>query len=170
MDRRPARNQPIPPEEAEYLNSLDPDALIQRANELYQSGWTLAAIGEALNPPRSRSTVRSWVLRYQIPENGKDRKTPPPTPSPTYATHPDGYQSRRPKSPGILPDELELIKELAPIARTYRARMANSSAAAVANDRLTGICIRLYNSGVSIRELANAAGVTYRAMVKRLKR
>jgi len=170
MDRRPARNQPIPPEEAEYLNSLSPDDLVQRANELYQSGWTLAAIGEALNPPRSRSTIRSWVLRYQLPEDRNNRKTPPPTPSPQYATHPDGYQSRRPKSPGILPDELELIKELAPIARTYRARMPNSSSAAVANDRLTGICIRLYNSGVSIRELANAAGVTYRAMVKRLKR
>lgn len=167
-NRRPARSQPIPPSEATYLNSLDPDALIQRANELYQSGWTLQSIGEALVPPRPRSTIRSWVLRYQLPD--ASRSTPAPLPTPNYATHPDGYQSRRPKSPGILPDELELIQQLAPVARTYRAKMANSSAAAVANDRLTGICIRLYNSGVPIRELANAAGVTYRAMVKRVKR
>ena len=166
-NRRPARSQPIPPNEAAYLNSLDPDALIQRANELYQSGWTLQAIGDALNPPRPRSTIRSWVLRYQLPDS---KRPDAPLPSPNYATHPDGYQPRRPKSPGILPDELALIQELAPIARTYRAMMPNASSAAVANDRLTGICIRLYNSGVPIRELADAAGVTYRAMVKRVKR
>ena len=167
-NRRPARSQPIPPNEATYLNSLEPDALIQRTNELYQSGWTLQAIGDALTPPRSRSTIRSWVLRYQLPET--PRPAPAPLPSPNYATHPDGYQSRRPLSPGILPDELALIQELAPIARQYRSKMATHSAAAVANDRLTAICIRLYTSGVPIRELANAAGVTYRAMVKRVKR
>jgi hypothetical protein len=168
MDRRPARNQALPQQEVEYLNSLDQDALIQRANELYRQGWTLQSIGDSLTPPRSRSTVRSWVLRYQLPTS--ERPAPAPLPSPNYATHPDGYQSRRPASPGILPDELTLIQELAPIARQYRSKMPNASAAAVANDRLTGICVRLYTSGVPIRELANAAGVTYRAMSKRVKR
>jgi lambda repressor-like predicted transcriptional regulator len=47
--------------------------------------------------------------------------------------------------------------------------MASGAAATVANDQLTAICLRLHANGVSIRELAQAAGVTYRAMYKRLK-
>jgi DNA-binding Xre family transcriptional regulator len=47
--------------------------------------------------------------------------------------------------------------------------MANTTAAAVANDRLSGICITLYQKGVSIKDLAAVAGVTYRAMYKRVK-
>lgn len=135
-----------------------------RAYELYTAGWTLQSIGDALIPPRPRSTVRSWLLRYEVPDFSKPRHVP----SPHYQTPQEGYKKRRPVSPGILPDELELIQELAPIARTYRAKMNSNSQAAVANDQLTAICVRLYASGVSRRELAEAAGVTYRAMVKRL--
>lgn len=171
MNRRSARNQPLPPEEITHLNSLSRDALITRVYELYHQGWTLQAIGDALVPPRPRSTVRSWLLRF-TPPTERDLTDAPivaPTPTPTYKTHPDGYQKRRPVSPGILPDELALIQELAPLARTYRAKMSTNSAACVANDQLTAICIRLNMSGVSVRELAQAAGVTYRAMSKRLK-
>jgi len=163
MDRRPARKQPLPPKEAAYLNTLNQDDLMARAYELYNAGWTLQAIGAALEPPRPRSTVRSWLLRYQLPETGKPAKVP----SPLYKTHQDGYQKKQ-NSPGIQPEELELIQELAPVARTYRAKMANASIAAVANDQLTAICIRLHATGVTTSELAKAAGVTYRAMVKRL--
>jgi lambda repressor-like predicted transcriptional regulator len=34
---------------------------------------------------------------------------------------------------------------------------------------LTDICTKLHENGVGIRELAEAAGVTYRAMYKRIK-
>lgn len=163
MDRRPARKQPLPPKEAAYLNTLNQDDLMARSYELYTAGWTLQAIGDALEPPRPRSTVRSWLLRHQLPESGRPSKVP----SPLYRTHKDGYQKKR-NSPGILPDELELIQELAPRARTFRAKMSSNDSARVANDQLTGICIRLYDTGVTTSELAKAAGVTYRAMVKRL--
>jgi hypothetical protein len=66
-------------------------------------------------------------------------------------------------------DVFEEIQSLAPLARTYRAKMTQTSAAAVANRRLTDICSKLHESGVSIKELAAAAGVTYRAMYKRIK-
>jgi hypothetical protein len=167
MNRRSARSQPLPLEEAAHLNSLSKDSLITRVHELYHQGWTLQAIGDALIPPRPRSTVRSWLLRFTSPTE-RDL-TDAPIPAPTYKTHPDGYQKRRPVSPGILPDELELIQSIAPLARTYRAKMSVNSSARVANDQLTAICIRLNLSGVSVRELAQAAGVTYRAMSKRLK-
>lgn len=164
MERRPARKQPLPPKEAAYLNTLNQDDLMARAYELYNAGWTLQAIGDALEPPRPRSTVRSWLLRYQLPV---DASKPSKIPSPLYKTHQDGYQKKK-HSPGIQPDELALIQELAPLARTYRAKMSTNSTAAVANDQLTAICIRLHATGVTTSELAKAAGVTYRAMVKRL--
>ena len=167
MNRRPARNQPLPPEEVTRLNSLDPDSLIRRVYDLYHAGYTLQSIGDALIPPRPRSTVRAWLLRFTPPQERDLVDAPIPTP--VYKTHPDGYQKKRPVSPGILPDELALIQELAPKARTYRAKMSSNSAAAVANDQLTAICIRLHSTGVPINELAKAAGVTYRAMYKRVK-
>jgi hypothetical protein len=46
--------------------------------------------------------------------------------------------------------------------------MASTSAAAVANSRLKDICKRLHEQGVAVKELADLAGVTYRAMYKRL--
>jgi hypothetical protein len=64
---------------------------------------------------------------------------------------------------------LEEIKSLAPLARGFRAKMASTSAAAVANARLTSLCTKLYENGVGIKEIAEAAGVTYRAMYKRIK-
>lgn len=166
MERRPARKQPLPAKEAAYLNTLNQDDLMARAYELYNAGWTLQAIGDALTPPRPRSTVRSWLLRYQLPV---DASKPAKVPSPLYRTHKDGYQKKK-QSPGIQPDELALIQSLAPLARTFRAKMANASAAAVANDQLTAICLRLHATGVTTSELAKAAGVTYRAMVKRLQK
>jgi hypothetical protein len=171
MTRRPSRNQPLPPEEAASLNSLSPDDLIKRVYDLYQEGWTLQAIGDALTPPRPRSTVRSWLLRFQLPgERELDQEVvDAPIPTPTYKTAPGGYQKRRPVSPGILPDELELIRELAPHARQFRAKVSSVDSTRVANDQLSAICIRLHASGVSIKELAEAAGVTYRAMYKRIK-
>lgn len=167
MNRRPARNQPLPPEEAAHLNSLPQDAQISRVYDLYHAGYTLQAIGDALIPPRPRSTIRAWLLRFTPPTERDLVDAPIPVPS--YKTHPDGYQKKRPPSPGILPDELALIQSLAPLARTYRAKMSSNSAAAVANDQLTAICIRLHTAGVPINELARAAGVTYRAMYKRIK-
>lgn len=171
-DRRSARNQPLPPEEKRYLESLPQEELIKRVYDLYQKGWTLQAIGDSLTPPRPRSTVRSWLLRF-TPPTERDLVDAPissiPVPSPGYKTHPDGYQKVIPPSPGILPDELELIRSIAPIARTYRSKMSSNSAAAVANDQLGAICLRLHANGVPIKELAEAAGVTYRAMYKRVR-
>jgi hypothetical protein len=80
------------------------------------------------------------------------------------------YTPKRPTSPGISKSELERIQELAPISRRFRSGMAPQHRASLANEELTGLVSSLYDGGVSIRELASAAGVTYRAMAKRLGR
>jgi hypothetical protein len=46
--------------------------------------------------------------------------------------------------------------------------MTGTSPQATANEELTIICTRLYESNVTVRELSAAAGVTYRAMARRL--
>jgi hypothetical protein len=168
MTRRTARSQPLPPTEVEYLNSLSIDALIPRVDALYKQGWALQAIGECLSPKRPRSTVRSWVVKAAT-STEPEIVNAPTVPSPIHKTAAEGYQKRRPTSPGIPEDTFDEVRSLAPLARTYRARMAQTSAASVANRRLTEICAKLHENGVGIRELAEAAGVTYRAMYKRIK-
>jgi len=160
--RRPARNQKLPTDEAVLLNSLFDDKLYTRLNDLYAAGWTLQAMGDAFSPPRRRSTVKSWVSRRYTPTPVADS----PIPTPRYPK--TGYVSRRPVSPGISADEMARIKQLAPQARRYRSKMTASSPQAIANDALTRICLELNSRNVTVKELADAAAVTYRAMARRL--
>lgn len=164
MSRRTARGQQLPPHEVEFLNTLKGEQRIERVAALFNAGWSLQTIGDSLQPRHPRSTVRSWVLRSSG-QNTIDA----PIPTPRLKTPEGGYERRRPESPGIPQGDLETIRQLSPLARTYRSRMASTSAAAVANSRLTDICKKLYENNVSIRELAEVAGVTYRAMYKRIK-
>jgi hypothetical protein len=60
------------------------------------------------------------------------------------------------------------ISQLAPLARRYRARANPYGVYAVANEELTVICKDLFENGTTVRELAEAAGVTYRAMARRI--
>ena len=163
MSRRTARGQQLPPQEVELLNTLKGEQRIERVAALYNAGWSLQTIGDSLLPKHPRSTVRTWVQRASG-LNGIDA----PIPTPKLKTPEGGYEKRTPESPGIPQDDLEQIRYLAPLARTYRSRMSSTSAYAIANQRLTDICKRLHSKNVSVRELAEAAGVTYRAMYKRL--
>ncbi len=167
MSRISARGQKLPPQEVELLNSLTADVLIERVNALYTAGWSLQCIGEALSPKRPRTTIRSWVLKASSQEKSGTEVIDAPIPSPKVIEKESVYQTRR-NSQRIPAGTLEDIKTLAPLARTFRSRMASTSAPAVANERLTRICKDLHSKNVSIRELAEAAGVTYRAMYKRV--
>jgi len=162
--RRAARGQSLPGYEVEYITGLEGYHLYLRARELYQSGWTLRSIGEAFNPPRTRSTVRYWVTaQTPIASAFSDHPLPPvprlvtPTPAPlTPRRH-------------LTVAEHDEVAELAPIARKYRATMHPDHKAALANVTLTALCRALHHGErVTIRELADAAGVSYRAMARRV--
>jgi len=75
-----------------------------------------------------------------------------------------------PEAPVLTPRTRDRIASLAPVARRYRARTNPDSPLARANAELTDTCVRMYSAGASVRELAAAAGVTYRAMARRLGR
>jgi len=160
--RRPARKQELPKDEFDVLSSqLDPNQFYARMHQLYSVGWTLQAIGNLWDPPKRRSTIRYWINRAD-----KSVSVEVPVPSPKQKT--TGYVSRRPVSPGISADDLTRIEQLSPLARRYRSKMASNSPQAIANDELTRICLDLHSRNVTVRELAAAAGVTYRAMSRRL--
>ena len=163
-NRRSARNQVLPEAERLALSELKGYSLYRYIFELYSVGWTLRAIGDALQPPKSRSTVQTWVDRGRtIAPN----PSLPPVSAPTLLT-PAEYVPVRPPSPGISAADLDTIKTLAPIARKYRSGMSPLHKASKANEDLTALCLSLYQKNVTIKELSEAAGVTYRAMSKRL--
>lgn len=172
-------NMKLPSEEVEVLVKCSGDVLRARVQALREAGWTLASIADAWTPPKQRSSIRLLAT------------TPTSTPLPIVSSPPSPHSSsltaaekknsatavrrhRRARrfyvqeSPKIPTADARTLKRLAPLARRYRARANPNGAYAVANTELTGLCIVLYRNGVSVQELAATAGVTYRAMARRL--
>ena len=192
------RQESLPESERELLGRLSGAALRARCAELRQLGWTLEAIGAAFTPPKSRSTIHAWTLSSLPPKAPKTQLSPllpppplksiaaaekstPPAPAPAPAppakkpARASGLPPRERRvfdneSPKVPENLQKKIAQLAPLARRYRARANPSGAYAMANEELTELCASLHSSGVSVRELSQAAGVTYRAMARRLGR
>jgi hypothetical protein len=188
----------LPEGECVYLGTLSGAPLRARARSLYESGWSLAAIAEAFNPPKQRSSVRAWVLSNSpVPAPHTQPPLPPSPTSPSSSNKtiaaaeklnpallpPSAAElvsrqrkdrrNRRvfdPTKPRISPAQKNKIARLAPLARRYRAKTSPNGTYARANVELTDLCKNLYYSGASVRELSNAASVTYRAMARRLGR
>lgn len=185
----------LPEGERVYLRTLSGEPLRARARSLAASGWSLAAIAEAFDPPRSRSSVRAWVLSrppmHAHASSAPDTQPPLPLPSSSSHSHSSSTISARessvssrssrgarraprrvydPANPRVSPVQRRRIATLAPLARRYRARTNPNGRYARANAELTDVCKTLYYSGASVRELSIAAGVTYRAMARRLGR
>jgi hypothetical protein len=156
-----AHTPDLPKSEAILLASLSKEQLWRRVKDLNDAGWTLQSIADAFNPPRRRSTIRSWVIK-DTPECEFVTATPTP-PQPKAKS-----RRKRPRSPGIPHDEQLRIARLSPLARRFRARTNPSSTSFTANQELTSIAGLLYNKGVTVSELARASGVTYRAMKRRV--
>lgn len=164
MNRRSARGQSLPDFEIDILNGLEGFELFARARMLYQAGWTLRSIGDALEPPRARSTVRYWI-NTELPIASAYYGLPT-APVPTLIT-----SANKPKKPrrALTHAESAEIASLAPLARKYRATMNHGHPAAIANRKLTEFCVRLHHDDrVTIGDLASAAGVSYRAMARRV--
>lgn len=186
----------LPSDEITLLCALSAPAQRARARQLYDLGWSLSAIGEAFSPPRSRSTVRAWVQSpspSSSPSLSSHMLPSPPLPSPSSLhslSSPSAASSssigtaesssptspRRVQRPAFHPlyptvseDDVRRIQELAPLARRYRSRANPDGAYALANEELTQLCCSYYDSGTSIRELAHWAGVTYKAMERRVR-
>ena len=167
MSRRSARLQSIPKKEADFLNSLTGPNLHKRVASLFHAGWTLASIGEALDPPKGRSTIKSWVDRYSQRDLLLDVSSD--VPIPRLRTPEGGYQRKTPVSPGVPPLTAEQLHGLAQRAQRFRSGMSTASPEAIANALFTQIVKDLRANDVSIADIARASGVTHRAISRRLK-
>lgn len=167
MTRRSARGQDLPDYEVDILRELAGYELVSRAKTLYQAGWTLRSIGEAFDPPRARSTIRYWI-NTPAPIAGfqGDAFDLYTVPVPTLAT--TSNKPTKPRRP-LTTVEHSRIARLAPTARKFRATMNAGHPSAKANKEMTELCARLHHQErVTIRDLADAAGVSYRAMARRV--
>ena len=163
--RRYAKEESLPQREVELLRSLTTSkkSLYCRARQLFEAGWTLQAIGNAFSTPFRRSTVQYWVKMGDFTYKN-DQKVPFPA---DFAPK-RGYQRKKPVSPGISEADAERLRYLAPLARSFRSGMGLNSPQGSANRELTELATFLHSEGVSVAELARAAGVTFRAMARRL--
>jgi hypothetical protein len=175
--------QVLPQSERDFLAVLIGNELKARVKALSEGGWSLGAIAEAFVPPKQRSSVRVWATGKTQPRPDHPPIPIPPSPSPSSTskknktTLPAAEKIRRarrehnPSTPSkaLTPAVKETIQRLAPLARQYRARANPNGTYAQANAELTELCKDLYfKQGLSVRELSNAAGVTYRAMARRI--
>lgn len=166
----------LPAAECDFLRVLKSEELYARAQELHSVGWSVTAIANAFDPPRPRSTVHTWLSRPHTITHTRPLPSPSSSSSSIAAaenstTRAKPKRERRlyvPSSPALTAAEKDRIKTIAPLARRYRARANPNGVYASANDELTKISSEAYSRGVSITELATAAGVTYRAMARRL--
>lgn len=151
----------LPTSECTYLASLSPSEQKVRIAALYAAGWSLSELASALDPPRPKTTVHYWV------QNAPSQPvTAPQTPKPPRVRVPG--TKARPINPQVPLDERPRLFELASLARAYRSGTPSTSPAAVANRDLTDRAVRLRSFGVPTAAIAEAAGVSYRAMARRI--
>ena len=157
----------LPADEVRFLSSLPTDLLHGRLKALWESGWSLGIMANSLEPKKPKSTVHFWVQNATTQE--QRRPLPPTPPKSLTSTAPLLNTPRlRSISPSVPADLKPRLKELASLANRYRAKTAPDSPLAIANQEFTHLARMLYNRGIPAADIAEAAGVTYRAVARRL--
>ena len=162
------KNKPkLPKEEIKFLLSLSQDAFTARLRSLWEAGWSLGIIAESFTPPKPKSTIHFWVKNATQQEQIKSL---PETPSKSLTVLSPVADTPRLRSISLgVPSELKpRLKHLSSLSRRYRSKSAANSELSIANNELTELAKSLHNRGVSTAAIAEAAGVTYRAMARRI--
>ena len=168
-DRYMTEKTLLPSDEVTFIKSLDRPEAESRLLALWEAGWSLAILGASVEPPRPKTTIHFWVRRADVRE--QRREIPPPPPRSLTTSVPTKTAPRlRSVSPGVPPDMKPRLRELATLAKRYRARTLPDSPLAQANRDLTATAIALRSMGVPTAAIAEAAGVSYRAMARRLSK
>lgn len=159
----------LPQDEVSFLDSLPRPDAESRLRALWEAGWSLAELGNSLKPKRPKTTIHFWVKRAEVRKQFRTIPMPPPK-SLTTAAPTKKAPRLRSVSPNVPPDVKPRLKELATLAKRYRARTPSDSPFAKANRDLTATAMTLRSMGVPTAKIAQAAGVSYRAMARRLSK
>lgn len=159
----------LPSDEVVFLAGLSPAERNSRLRALWLAGWSLGEISKSFIPNKAKSTIHFWVRNAtDLPQN---RPVPfQPSKSLTASAPTSESIKLSSISPRVPPSLKDKIRELSILSRQYRANTSPNSQYALANTELTQIARSLKDQGVSTAEIASAAGVTYRAMAKRLSK
>jgi hypothetical protein len=159
----------LPQTESEFLSSLAPDERDSRLKALHDVGWSFSELGDSLTPRVGKTTVYSWVSRADARDQDRDLPIPPPKSVKTTLA-PRKSSRYRTASPDVPEKMREEIRLLAAEARNYRSRTPPGHPSALANEALTSIAKTLRGVGVPTAAIAAAAGVSYRAMARRISK
>jgi hypothetical protein len=159
----------LPQDEVTFIESLERPEMESRLRALWEAGWSLNSLGLSLVPERPKTTIHFWVKRAASTQQFRPVPSPPPR-SLTTSVPVKSAPRLRTISPGVPQDMKSRIKNLAEMARRYRAKTPSDSPIAQANEELTTISRTLRSMGVPTQALADAAGVSYRAMARRISK
>lgn len=164
-----AERAKLPSDEVDFLSRLEGAAFESRIRALWKSGWSLSEIGDSLSPKRTKTTIHFWVNKASDSEQIRIVPEPPPR-SLTTSVPTKTAPRLRPISPGVPEGMRSRLKELSELARLYRSRTPYTSPFAQANEELTAVAKTLKSMGVPTAAIAEAAGVSYRAMARRVSK
>lgn len=159
----------LPDDEVAFISALPRPEAESRLRALWEAGWSLGILGDSLVPARPKTTIHFWVKRAEVVEQIRSIPNPPPK-SLTTSVPTKSAPRLRSISPGVPPDIRPRLQELSLLAKRYRAKTAPDSPLALANEELTAIARTLRSMGVPTAAIAEAAGVSYRAMARRLSK
>jgi hypothetical protein len=149
----------LPPPERKFLASLPRPHLAIRLRDLNKAGWSLHALANSLDPVRPKTTVHYWI---------SNATAPTPAHFPSVYSPPPSQRAMRPVSPAVPPHLRPRLRELAQLAQRNRAKIRPDAPQARASTELTELARLLHQKGVPTAAIADAAGVSYRAMHRRL--
>jgi hypothetical protein len=159
----------LPDDEVTFIAALPRPEAESRLRALWENGWSLQVLGNSLVPPRPKTTIHFWVKRAETVEQNRILPTPPPK-SLTTSVPTKSAPRLRTISPGVPADMRPRLRELSAQAKRYRAKTSPNSPLAQANEELTAVARTLRSMGVPTASIAEAAGVSYRAMARRLSK
>lgn len=161
---------PLPQSEIEHLANLSASstsAFHSRLLALWEAGWSLSILGNSVSPKRPRATIHYWVRKAPIVAQSL------PVPSPEFnkplTSALLGVVSAKTRTiaPSVTPEVAAELRSLSLQARRYRSRTSDSNKFAVANREFTDLVKELRSQGVPAVDIAQAAGISYRAIARR---
>lgn len=156
----------LPDEEVAYIKQLTFKKRDSRLALLHEAGWSFASLGTSIDVPKT--TVHFWVRNASKDPQLLKRPIPQPHLS-LPKTLSNGYPLRtRAITPKVPPSVRPRLRELSQKSRRYRAKSPADSPVAQANKELTTLALNLRSQGVPTSDIADAAGVSYRAMARRI--
>lgn len=158
----------LPQDEMRFLESLQLPDMHARLAYLHASGWSLASIARSFSPPRPKTTVHYWIRNAPTPKEQRRAAPTPPINTIMHALPVLRSPKVRSISPKVPPETRPRLRELAQLSRRYRAKTPPNSATAQANRELTQLAVQLHTHGVPTSDIAAAAGLTYRAVARRI--